>query len=273
MVKRALLIGCNYSGYKGLELRGCIADAKNVRDYLLAKQGFAEQDIRLLTDETAVKPKRKHILDGLQWLIAGAQPGDSLYLHFSGHGSQVTDLNGDESDGLDETIVPLDYQTAGQITDDELRAVADKIPEGVRCTWVIDACHSATVVDLPYNFEDNSTYAKSGKPSSYVSSDWNTRITSIKNQGYKETRASLLVISGCQDKFTSADTVEDGKSQGAMTYSLLKTLKNAEQRGKTEITIERLLKDMSCLLRVKKYTQKPNVSSGQKISLTDAFTI
>ena len=38
----------------------------------------------------------------------------------AGHGGYVEDTNGDEADGMDETLVPVDYQKAGQITDDEI---------------------------------------------------------------------------------------------------------------------------------------------------------
>jgi hypothetical protein len=36
----------------------------------------------------------------------------------SGHGGRVRDKDGDEADRNDETIVPIDYQKNGEITDD-----------------------------------------------------------------------------------------------------------------------------------------------------------
>merc|ERR1711862_162715 len=60
---------------------------------------------------------------------------------------------GDEEDGYDETLCPLDYKTAGQIRDDDLlRRLIKPMPQGVLMTCVMDACHSGTVLDLPYNF-------------------------------------------------------------------------------------------------------------------------
>ena len=62
--------------------------------------------------------------------MRGAQPTDSLFLHYSGHGGQTFDLNGDEEDGQDEFICPVD---GGIIVDDELKALLSKhLPEGVR---------------------------------------------------------------------------------------------------------------------------------------------
>ena len=62
-----------------------------------------------------------------------AQPNDSLFLHFSGHGGQTEDLNGDEVDDQDEFICPVDFKTAGVIVDDDLKALLSRLlPKGVR---------------------------------------------------------------------------------------------------------------------------------------------
>ena len=62
-----------------------------------------------------------------------AQPNDSLFLHYSGHGGQTFDLNGDEEDGLDEFICPVDYNSAGYIIDDDLKTLlSKKLLKGVR---------------------------------------------------------------------------------------------------------------------------------------------
>jgi hypothetical protein len=64
-------------------------------------------------------------------LSRDAQPGDALFVHYSGHGGNVRDTNGDEADGYDETLVPLDYERAGQIIDDLILAeLVLPLPEG-----------------------------------------------------------------------------------------------------------------------------------------------
>lgn len=56
-------------------------------------------------------------------------------------------------DGYDETLVPLDYETAGQIRDDDLfLTLIGKMPRDVQLTCVMDCCHSGSVLDLPYTF-------------------------------------------------------------------------------------------------------------------------
>lgn len=63
--------------------------------------GFQRQEIRILTDDpsfTDGAPTRHNIIESMRWLVYGAQPGDSLLLHYSGHGGSVRDRNGDEVD-------------------------------------------------------------------------------------------------------------------------------------------------------------------------------
>ena len=111
--KKALLIGINYVGQKG-ELSGCINDVQRIKKYIEG-QGFEGGDIQVLTDETSAKPTYKNIMNGLLWLADGAVAGDSLFMHYSGHGGRLVDQDGDEADGYDETMVPVDYGRAGQM--------------------------------------------------------------------------------------------------------------------------------------------------------------
>eukprot|EP00667_Euglena_gracilis_P014555 EG_transcript_15081 len=152
--KRALIIGINYVGQQG-ELRGCVNDAKAMKHFL-ASRGFTE--FRMLTDGDVSdgQPTAQNILEGFRWLSTGAKQGDSLFFHYSGHGGSVRDTNGDEKDGKDETIVPVDYRTAGQIIDDViLKELVLPLPAGCQLTSVMDCCHSGTVFDLPYLFTAN----------------------------------------------------------------------------------------------------------------------
>jgi hypothetical protein len=156
--KKALLIGINYVGQKG-ELRGCVNDVKTMRTFLEKHCGFQDKDMRVLEDTSSVPqniPNSKNILEGFRWLVAGAKDGDTLFCHYSGHGGQVKDLNGDEADGMDETIIPVDYQSAGQMTDDVLYlSLVLPLPKGCYLSVVMDCCHSGTVLDLPFVFKAN----------------------------------------------------------------------------------------------------------------------
>mmetsp|Transcript_18680 Transcript_18680/g.60391 ORF Transcript_18680/g.60391 Transcript_18680/m.60391 type:complete len:351 (-) Transcript_18680:118-1170(-) len=149
---KALLVGINYVGQRG-ELAGCWHDVEAITDFL-SERGFeADAVTTLLDDGDHDAPTGPGILKAIAELLDGAEPGDSLWFSYSGHGGSVADDDGDEADGADETLVPVDYQENGQIRDDDLfaRLVAN-VPAGVKLTVLIDACHSGTVLDLPYSF-------------------------------------------------------------------------------------------------------------------------
>lgn len=70
---------------------------------------------------------------------------------YAGHGGQTKDLDGDEPDGYDEVIYPVDFRQHGHITDDEMhRIMVSPLCAGVRLTAIFDSCHSGTALDLPY---------------------------------------------------------------------------------------------------------------------------
>lgn len=155
--KRALLIGINYVGQQG-ELRGCHNDVNSMLGFL-ERSGFKDSDcqVRILRDNGHdEEPTRDNILAALKWLGDGVAAGDTLFLHYSGHGSRVRDTDSDEKDGYDETMVPLDYEAAGQITDDMIhRNLVLNLPEGASLTAVMDCCHSGSIFDLPYTIAVN----------------------------------------------------------------------------------------------------------------------
>eukprot|EP00756_Hemistasia_phaeocysticola_P015001 Hpha_TRINITY_DN15380_c0_g1::TRINITY_DN15380_c0_g1_i1::g.89612::m.89612 len=158
---KALLIGINYVGQQG-QLGGCVNDVKTIQS-LLQKLGLSSrpgyQEVVLVDDRSfpgAKMPTKAEILRAFQWLASNNRSGDTLFFHYSGHGGQTRDLDGDEGDGYDETLIPVDYKQAGQITDDEIFArLVAPLPAGCRLTSVMDCCHSGTAMDLPYIFKAN----------------------------------------------------------------------------------------------------------------------
>jgi len=95
------------------------------------------------------QPTRRNIIEAMQWLVQGANPNDSLFFHYSGHGGQAADTNGDEEDGTDETIYPVDFKQAGMIIDDEMHAIMVRpLPAGCRLTAIFD-CEFEHVGRLP----------------------------------------------------------------------------------------------------------------------------
>lgn len=151
--KRAVLIGINYTGQQG-QLSGCHNDVKNMKEYLMNIHGFEERNMTVLMDDGRhISPTRANIMQAYRDLARNSAPGDTVFIHYSGHGGRVRDTSGDEDDGYDETLIPVDFQRSGQITDDELfRDLVKPMPKGVLMTSLMDCCHSGTVLDLPYRF-------------------------------------------------------------------------------------------------------------------------
>ncbi|MBK8090133.1 MAG: caspase family protein [Chitinophagaceae bacterium] len=114
--------------------------------------GIQKENIRIVRDKEATK---LGILNAIkQQLIDKAKPGDVCVFHFSGHGEQVFDDNGDEADGYDEALVtydaPMEYQPGVEkhLRDDEfglkLEEIRTKLGADGNLLVIIDACHSGT---------------------------------------------------------------------------------------------------------------------------------
>jgi metacaspase-1 len=127
-MKRALLIGINYMGSPN-ELKGCVNDICDI--YRLLKDiGYTYFNILvddilpddIICDRLAI-PTRGNIIAYIKSFISCTLDGDQIYIHYSGHGSQIKSITNDESDGMDEVLVPVDYNTNGIITDNLLRSI------------------------------------------------------------------------------------------------------------------------------------------------------
>jgi hypothetical protein len=271
-MKRALLIGINYVGTQN-ELRGCINDINNVAAYLQTARSYPAGSLIVLSDAAPRKPTRANILAAFKELLQGVRAGDELWFHYSGHGSLQRDSNGDEESGLDSCICPLDYDRAGLIADDVVRSeLAARVPAGARLYMVLDMCHSGTGCDLRHKFDDSSYWINTAVPfpSTYDPSAWALRQTSYEFKRYAKTAGEVFCISGCQDTQTSADAYLGGQAAGALTHSLLQSLKanpGADYKWK------HLLKDVCCRERVGRFPQLTSLTSGQSLNLEDGVFV
>ncbi|KAJ4727312.1 metacaspase 1 [Melia azedarach] len=220
--KRAVICGISYKNSRH-ELKGCINDAKCMRYLLVNKFGFPEDSILMLTEEETDPyriPTKHNIKMALYWLVQGCQAGDSLLFHYSGHGAQQRNYSGEEADGYDETLCPLDFETQGMIVDDEVNAmIVRPLPHGVKLHSIIDACHSGTVLDLPF-------LCRMNRDGQYVWEDHRPRSGVWKGTSGGE----AISFSGCDDNQTSADTSALSKitSTGAMTYCFIQAIENGQ---------------------------------------------
>lgn len=113
---------------------------------MILESNFAEEE-----EHPLMKPTKENIRRALHWLVEDCAAGDSLLFYFSGHGSQQRNFTGDEIDGNDETLCPMDFLTQGVIVDDEINeTIVRPLPYGVKLHAIFDACHSGTMLDLPF---------------------------------------------------------------------------------------------------------------------------
>jgi metacaspase-1 len=249
--KIALLIGINYFGTNS-ELSGCIND---IMDIQLALQKYGYTEFHILTDApnngiTAI-PTAKNIVQKVKECVGRLSAGDTLYFHYSGHGSYLRDQTlykdgRDEKDGFDECICTVDDVF---IRDDDLRKLmVDNLPKGAKLRAVFDSCHSGSVLDLPLRWIGGSVFG-------------------VENTDYTE--ADAVMISGCKDYQTSADASFAGKYNGALTKALLAELgENA-----TAKTWEDLAANIRAFLISGGYTQVPQLGFTNKTKISQKVDV
>ncbi|KAF9279050.1 Ca(2+)-dependent cysteine protease [Linnemannia elongata] len=288
--RRALLIGINYTGRT--RLRGCVNDTAIMKGFLEGR-GFKDENIRILTDDqvgTCWMPTRENMLHNLMWLVRDARENDSYFLHYSGHGSQVEDLDGDETDGFDNCICPLDHAKSGVITDDELHTILVKaLPPGVRLTVVFDCCHSGSALDLPYLYASTGYIRGSSALANLghelvegnfdeegirrIQSMWqklqNEEKEFARQVNLKAADADIIMFSGCKDDQTASEVkVKLSRKllpHGAMTYAFIQSISlNPTQ------SYQEMLNSIRDLIR-EKYSQKPQLSSSRPMNMHEQF--
>lgn len=238
MAKKALLIGINRYRIPGADLRGCVNDVNSLGKILVDFCGFSKADIAVLTDDKATQAAMEK---GIKALVAGGRKGDVLLMHYSGHGANVPDKNGDEADQRDEILCPHDLDWKKPLLDDWLRTSFDKLRAGVSLTVIMDCCHSGS--------NTRALFPPDAKRiPRYLPNPWDImaeesgrklrgKVTGTLRRSTAATRKRSdvvtvdipeLLITGCRDTQTSADAFLAGTYNGALTYALTTVLREAK---------------------------------------------
>jgi metacaspase-1 len=204
----------HYGGWSGA-LNACEADASDMAD-IAAVHGMAVTT--LLTDGAT----RDATLAALRTAAARLGSGDFFFLTYSGHGGQVPDAGGDEFDNQDETWCLFD----GQMLDDEIDRELSRFAENVRILVLSDSCHSGTVVKAAFYANHTPFFFESRvAPKVFRAMPNNVALSTYrKNRAFYDSiagalgtadhaaavRASVILISGCQDNQLSGDGVFNG---------------------------------------------------------------
>lgn len=242
--KKALLIGCNYPNQSN-RLYGCINDVINIANTLVDAFDYDLNNITVLRDDSKSSnnvPTRSNIMNHLNALANNSGHLSEIWIHYSGHGSQIRDNNKDENDNLDEIIMPTDFKNAGSITDDDIFNILKNISSRCRVILCFDSCHSGSICDLTYGFQTNGTpFTMSNK---------------------KLTNPNLYCFSGSKDAQTSADTYSNIESRnvGAFTTVFLYCLR----LNHFNVDAVKLYADICKLITANGFQQIPQFSSSSQ---------
>lgn len=236
-----------YGGWDG-QLAGCLNDARDM-EALARELGYSTTS---LLDEKATAAR---VTAAVRKAAGALEAGDIFLLTYSGHGGQVPDTNGDEArrdgyeigevpDALDETWVLYDRQ----LIDDELWALWAEFPAKVRVAVLSDSCHSGTVSRAPQITPGGVLPPATRQMPPRVAEEDGRRRAALYRRIQKavppressEVKASVLLISGCQDNQTSAD----GAGNGLFTEKLLDVWDGGKYRGSMRLLREAVVRRM-----------------------------
>ncbi|MGO9411873.1 MAG: caspase family protein [Spirochaetia bacterium] len=295
-MKKALLVGINdYPGTQN-DLMGCVNDITNVYDVLVKYYGFKPSDVTLLADKRATT---KAILDALGKLIASGSSGDTLVFHYSGHGSQVADPEGDEADGKDEIICPYDFDwDKSYIKDDDFARIFKDLKKGVTLEVILDSCHSGTGTREMILDRKSLAGPEGGKlassrltTESLTASDlWSSphcirprylapppdvalRADEIFGRELPLRRLAQgpamnhVLWAACRDNQYSADADVGGKPGGAFSYFFCRHIRDAEGRvGRSD-----LIKRVKASLAHEGFSQVPQLECSEACRKAEVF--
>ena len=250
-------------------MRGCVNDVEDLQAALVGTCGFKKADITVLTDAAASK---KAMQAGIKALLKASKKGDVALVHYSGHGSNVPDDNGDESDGRDEILCPANLDWDDPLRDDWLRTTFDSMRDGVALTVVMDCCHSGTNTRaiVPPDAPVKERYLPS--PAALWATETGRGLrravtTELRRSSPGARKRSDIVhadlpevlITGCRDTQTSADAFINGRYNGALTFALVEALSSS----KGQLTYRDLHAKVSRTLQQRKFDQVPQLE-GRK---------
>ena len=196
-------------------LDGAVNDAEAIRQVLISRFGFRENDVHVLTNAQAT---RDGIVGAIRtWLIEAAAPGDVSVFFYAGHGSRVKNSMSAEADKMDETLVPADANVGRpDLRDKELaRLFNDALDKKVVLTALIDSCHSGSVA------------RGVGRPTKFRVLPPDERDVADPSAPVAPETRGALILSAAQDFQFAAETADDDRTaHGLFTWALLKTLRS-----------------------------------------------
>lgn len=236
--RRALLIGIDDYQHEHIsKLKGCVNDVRLMKTILEETFGFPPENVTKIENEEATREK---LLATLDRFVAETGANDIVVIHYAGHGSLMTDREGDEPSGYDSTIMPIDSPgwrgDNKDISDDEihlrLTELAKKTPY---TTLIFDCCHSGTITRDDFGeaarFTQPDTRRVNELPESPIPKEQWSGLTESGPSGWMPLEGKYVLMAGCRDEEVSYEyrpPEGDGNVvHGALTYFLTNELRQA----------------------------------------------
>ena len=237
--KRALLIGVSEYTTITQPSDDIWSNIHGANDVELLSQTLNNQNFKIkkLTNKTATA---QQIRKEFARFITSCRPGDIVYLHFSCHGQPFEDLDGDEEDGWDEALVPVDAQKVYQkgkytgenhIIDDELnkylRSIRTKVGDKGFVCVVIDACHAGS--SYRGDEEEDSIIVR-GTNCGFTSSGKQFAPRIDKRGKIKVEKsasmANICILEACRSYQVNSEIREGGVYYGSLSFYVNKVLQS-----------------------------------------------
>lgn len=204
---------------------GTVPDLENAENDSREMHNVATWYCNVSTELAGKKATSKNVIEAITAAAAELESGDFFFLSYSGHGGQLPDLSGDEKDdGLDETWVLYDRE----LIDDELHGLLAKFKSGVRVLVISDSCHSGTVVTDAAGRPRGLTDAQKATIYEHRRAEYQAIQREAKAGGPAKIKASVLLLSACQDDQLASDGVN---GNGEFTEALLNTWDSGHYKG------------------------------------------
>ncbi len=224
--------------------------------------GFNEEDITYLKDDQATK---QGMMNAFNDLLAKVGEGDEVVIHYSGHGHQIFDDNGDEIDGLDECLVCYDapmkmydgYKGEKHFRDDELGVVVEKfrtkLGKDGHLLLFLDSCHSGTGTRGAAKVRGGAPalvpegwHAPSGAPKVDGKVGMGMGATSSRGAVDANNLAKYVVFSGASANELNYETFDDeGTSVGSLSYCIYKSFSQMKEGDTYRQVFARIMAEMA----------------------------
>ena len=276
----ALIVGVsdyqNFGDEIGGDLPGAVNDANAFRDIAVARFGVPLENVRMILDANATRANIEGAFT--EWLPSVVGPDDVVFVFFAGHGSQVWDEDGDEEDGLEETICPTDVSRGSpdmDIVDDEVNLWLNGVPaRDVVVFW--DKCHaeSSTRAVTPFarpraldREPEEDLERPVGLREARATRSLGDRIVTRPSEEWRGQRVPNIVeVAASQADQVAVDAAfegPDGETRfgGAFTTSFVRNAWQAPSDATLEDLFERTRND----LRAQRFQQQPSLTGSSTI--------